>query len=133
MPGSVANAAPTTVLPRSLCSAYARAQEFPLLSNQYSDGAFQGTVQATVSRKRWIVSKRLPPDVLQELRAFYEARKGRTEPFYFYDPYETSPKFSHDSTGVATAGRYTVRFDSDWDQSTGTSRSDLAVSLIELA
>src|ERR1041384_4275201 len=133
MPGSVANAAPTTVLPRSLCSAYARAQEFPLLSNQYSDGAFQGTVQATVSRKRWIVSKRLPPDVLQELRAFYEARKGRTEPFYFYDPYETSPKFSPDSPGVATAGRYTVRFDSDWDQSTGTSRSDLAVSLIELA
>ena len=133
MPGSVANAAPATVLPQSLCSAFSRSQEFPLRSNQYSDGSFQGTVQAAVSRKRWTKTKRLAPAALATLRNFYDARNGKTEPFYFYDPYETSPKFTYDPTGVVTTGRYTVRFDMDWDQSSGPGRSDVGVALIELA
>jgi hypothetical protein len=90
-------------------------------------------VQATTSRKRWRLAKRLPPIALAALRDFYDARKGATEPFYFYDPYETSPKFSHDPTGQATAGRYTVRFDSEWSQSVGLGRADVSIELIELA
>jgi hypothetical protein len=90
-------------------------------------------VQATTSRKRWRLAKRLPPIALAALRDFYDARKGATEPFYFYDPYETSPKFSHDPTGQAAAGRYTVRFDSEWSQSVGLGRADVSIELIELA
>ena len=41
-----------------------------------------------------IALKRLPPTPLQTLRDFYDTRSGPTEPFYFYDPYETNPKFS---------------------------------------
>ena len=113
MPGSVLNAAPATVLPPSLCKSFVHERAYPLIENEYKNGESQRSVQATTSRKRWRLTKRLTPAVLQTLRTFYEARNGSTEPFYFYDPYDTSPKFSYDPTGVATVGRYTVRFNSD--------------------
>jgi len=133
MPGSVQNAAPATVLPNSLCRAFAHAREYPVVENEYRNGESQRAVLATNSRKRWRLAKWLTPALLQQLRAFYEARKGPAEPFYFYDTYETSPKFSHDPTGVATAGRYTVRFADEWSQSVGPGRSDVQIELIELA
>lgn len=133
MPGSVANASPSTVMPVSLFTLYERDFTFPLRTNVYTEGEFQASVQATTSRKIWKVAKRLPPSVLNTLYAFYLARRGNTEPFYFYDPYETSPKFTSDPTGVATTGRYTVRFDTDWVQGTGPARSEVSLSLIELA
>jgi hypothetical protein len=55
------------------------------------------------------------------------------EPFYFYDPYGTNPKFSYGPTGTAVTGRYTVRFNSDWNQSVSPGRSDVQLELIELA
>ncbi|QOY88183.1 hypothetical protein [Paludibaculum fermentans] len=133
MPGSVQNAAPATVLPQSMCRAFARLQEYPIIENEYRNGESQRSVQSTTSRKRWRLAKRLSPTALEALRDFYDARRGATEPFYFYDPYETSPKFSHDPTGQATAGRYTVRFDSEWSQSVGLGRADVSLELIELA
>ena len=66
------------------------------------------------------------------LREFYDARRGPAEPFYFYDPYETNPKSSYDPTGQVTIGRYTVRFNSDWQQSSGPGRSDVEDELLEL-
>ena len=133
MPGSVLNAAPATVLPLSLCKSFVHERAYPLIENEYKNGESQRSVQAATSRKRWRLAKRLPPAVLQTLRTFYEARNGTTEAFYFYDPYDTSPKFSYDPTGVATVGRYTVRFNSDWQQSSGPGRSDVQIELLELA
>jgi hypothetical protein len=133
MPGSVQNAAPLTVLPASLSRAFVHEREYPVLDNEYSNGESQRSVQATNSRKRWRLGKRLTPSQLVTLRDFYEARKGPTEPFYFYDPYETNPKFSHDPTGQVVADRYTVRFAGAWEQSTSLSRIDLSLELIELA
>ena len=85
------------------------------------------------SRKKWTLTKRLTPAQLAALRNFYDARNGLHEPFYFYDPYDTNPKFSYDPTGVAVTGRYTVRFNSDWSQSVTPGRSDVQIELIELA
>ncbi|GIW56061.1 MAG: hypothetical protein KatS3mg082_2465 [Nitrospiraceae bacterium] len=133
MPGSVQNAAPLTVLPASLSRAFIDAREYPVADNEYRNGESQRSVQANNSRKRWRLTKRLTPAQLSALRDFYEARKGPAEPFYFYDPYETSPKFSHDPTGQAVAGRYTVRFASPWQQSVTLARADLTLELIELA
>src|SRR4051794_31281182 len=133
MPGSIQNAAPATVLPQSLSRAFARSQEYPVIENEYRNGESQRSVPVNNSRKRWRLAKRLPPSPLQTLRDFYDARSGPTEPFYFYDPYETNPKFSWDPTGVATTGRYTVRFDGEWNQSSGPGRSDATLELIELA
>ena len=133
MPGSVQNAAPLTVLPASLSRAFVHQREYPALDNEYRNGESQRSVQATNSRKRWRLAKRLTPVQLSALREFYDARKGSTEPFHFYDPYETSPKFSHDPTGQAVAGRYTVRFAGPWEQITSLARADLTLELIELA
>ncbi|HWR51223.1 MAG TPA: hypothetical protein VN428_08960 [Bryobacteraceae bacterium] len=133
MPGSVQNSAPTAVFPRYLCRAFSRSQEYPVAENEYRNGESQRAVTETNSRKRWRLVKRLTPDRLVELRSFYEARQGPTEPFYFYDPYETVPRFSHDPTGTAILGRYIVRFDCAWEQSCGLGRLDVSVELIELA
>lgn len=133
MPGSVLNAAPSTVLPNSLCRAFARSQEYPVIENEYRNGESQRAALASNSRKRWRLGKRLTPALVQQLREFYEARKGPTEPFYFYDPYETAPKFSHDPTGATTTGRYTVRFDSEWSQEVTPGRVTTEIALVELA
>jgi phage-related protein len=133
MPGNVQNAAPSTVLPQSLSRSFVHERAYPVIENEYKNGESQRSVLATTSRKRWRLAKRLTPAALQTLRAFYDARGGTVEPFYFYDPYETNPKFSYDPTGQATTGRYTVRFNSDWQQSSGPGRSDVQVELLELA
>ncbi len=133
MPGSVLNAAPATVLPNSLCHSFVHEREYPALENEYRNGESQRTVQAANSRKRWRLAKRLTPAQLAALRDFYDARIGPTEPFYFYDPYETNPKFSHDPTGQAAAGRYAVRFAGEWSQSVSLGRADVSIELIEVA
>ena len=133
MPGSVLNAAPATVLPQSLCRTFVHERVYPLIENEYKNGESQRSVLATNSRRRWRLAKRLTPSALQTLRDFFDARNGSTEPFYFYDPYETSPRFSYDPTGVATVGRYIVRFNGDWQQSCGPGRSDVQIELLELA
>jgi len=99
MPGSVQNATPLAVLPVSLSRAFVHEREYPILDNEYRNGESQRSVEATNSRKRWRLAKRLTPAQFATLRDFFDARRGPTEPFYFYDPYETSPKFSHDPTG----------------------------------
>lgn len=133
MPGSVQNAAPTTVLPHSLSRAFAHEREYPVIDNEYRNGESQRSVQASTSRKRWRLAKRLTPAQLAALRDFYDECKGPTEPFYFYDPYETNPKFSYDPTGQAVAGRYVVRFNSEWSQSAALGRGDASIDLIEIA
>ena len=58
MPGSVQNAAPATVLPQSLCRAFAHERAYPMIENAYKNGESQRSVLATASRKRW----RIPAD-----------------------------------------------------------------------
>ncbi|HOQ47918.1 MAG TPA: hypothetical protein PK157_21595 [Bryobacteraceae bacterium] len=133
MPGSVTNAAPSTVLPWSLSRAFVRSQQYPAIENEYAGGESQRSVLASNSRKRWRLAKRLTPAELQALRDFYDARKGPEEPFYFYDVWETNPKFSYDPTGQATQGRYTVRFEGGWEQSAGIGLIEVTLELVELA
>jgi phage-related protein len=132
MPGPVANAAPSEVLPHSLCRTFARSQEYAVLDNEYRNGESQRSALVATSRKRWRLAKRLTPDAIEELGDFYDARHGPQEPFYFYDPYETSPKFTPDPTGQAIPGRYTVRFEGSFDQSVGLGRADVEIQLVEI-
>jgi len=133
MPSSVQNAAPTTVLPATLSRAFEHTREFLVSVNEYMDGSSQRGLLANTSRKRWRLAKRLMPVKMAELRAFYEARSGPHEAFYFYDPYESNPRFSYDPTGATVQGRYTVRFDGGWSQAMGLARGDVEIQLIEVA
>lgn len=122
-----------TVLPHNLSRAFGHAREYIVLENEYRNGESQRSRLVETSRKRWRLAKRLMPALLQQLRDFYDARKGSQEPFYFYDPWDTNPKFSYDPTGTATQGRYTVRFEGIWEQMVGMGRADCEIALIELA
>lgn len=133
MPGSVENAVCTTVLPWSLCKAFGHAREYVIVDNRYRNGESQRGLLTQTSRKRWTTVRRLAPVLLEAFREFYEARKGPLEPFYFYDPWETNPKFSYDPTGENPVGRYTVRFDCPWSQTVGMGRADVEISLVEVA
>lgn len=182
MPGSVALAAPSTVMPFSLCTGFTHARAVMVDENEYRNGESQrgicaanggmdrgawssGTAYATgdvvtysglmyfalqadtnhqpnisaaywslvTSRKRWQLTKRLAPTDLATLRTFYNSANGPHGAFYFYDVFETSPKFSYDATGVATVGRYTVRFDSPWQETSFPARSNTQLALVELA
>jgi len=133
MPGSVQNAAPQTVLPWSLSKAFGHSREYAVVDNEYRNGESQRGRLTVTSRKRWTIAKRLTPAQLEQFREFFEARKGPQEPFYFYDPWDTSPKFSYDPTGNSPVGRYTVRFDCSWSQIVGMGRADVEISLVELA
>ena len=133
MPGSVSNAAPATVLPWSLCKAFSHSREWAVNVNGYRNGEAQRGYLVSTSRKRWSMQRRLTPAQLETLRDFYNDRGGPHETFYFYDPWDTSPKFSYDPTGVETIGRYVVRFDCPWSQVIGMGRADAQIDLIELA
>ena len=133
MPGSVQNAVPTAVLPQSLSRAFGHAREYIVIENEYRNGESQRSRLVETSRKRWRTARRLTPTLLDAFRDFYDARNGPQEPFYFYDPWDTTPKFSHDPTGTATQGRYTVRFEGPWEQMVGMGRGDVGISLVELA
>ncbi len=133
MPGSVQNCAPATVLPQSLSRAFVHTREYPVIDNEYRNGESQRSVEASTSRKRWRLAKRLTPEQLQALRDFYADRNGPAEPFYFYDPYETNPKFSYDPSGQAVQGRYIVRFNCEWSQSMSPARAEVEIELLEVA
>lgn len=132
MPGNVAYAVPVGVLPYSLSTKYKQTRQYALLENEYELGESQRSLQASTSRRRWERSVKLSYSDLETFRWFYDQHQGSLIPFYFYDSWETSPKFVYDPTGVATIGRYAVRFDSLWQQSSELSMTDFDVALVEL-
>ena len=90
--------------------------------------------------KERLIELDMTPDEIKakgaEIKAKYGPRpvkKGSTEPFYFYDPWETQPKFSNDPTGASPYGRYIVRFAGAWEQSASFTRADIEIELIEIA
>jgi len=131
MPGSVSNAAPLTVMPHSLCSAFAQSRMFAINEKEYKNGELERGKLTLTSRKSWQISKMLSPYELGELQSFYKLHNGPHKPFYFYDPWESG--FTHDPTGVQTLGRYTVRFDSGWQQTSSVARNTASFTLIQLA
>jgi hypothetical protein len=131
MPGSVQNAAPSGVFPKVLSRSFVQSREYKVEENRYRNGESQRRVDTATSRKTWQFTGLADADLLDELRAFYLAHIHT--PFYFYDPFETSPQFSHDPTGAATVGRYTVVFEGGFVPVIAWPRSEVPFSLIEVA
>ena len=135
MPGSVSNAVPVGVLPASLCTAFTEKREWASRLNEYHDGSRQSAALVATSRKAWALKKRLSPTVIATLGAFWTANQHTA--FYFYNPFEPASGqavgSNYDATGVSLTGRYTVRFNGDWNQSTGMGRADCTLELQEVA
>ena len=119
-------------MPLSLSRAFVEVQSFPSSRvNEYADGASQRSAMLPLARRTWQLSKHVPASTLIALRDFWVAQG--TAPFYFYNPKETSPAFSYDATGVATVGRYRVRFTNAWNQSLGIGALlDVNVELVQV-
>jgi hypothetical protein len=129
MPGSVQSAAPTTVMPWSLCRSFGHARVYGVSENPYPNGESQRGLLTSTSRKSWRTARRLAPTVLATFWAFFKER--RNEPFYFYDPWDAN--FAYDPTGASATGRYVVRFASPWQQVNGIARIDIDLAIIEIA
>jgi hypothetical protein len=127
MPGSVANATPTTVLPNSLSTVFSEQRAVVQRVNEYRGGEAQRMVLVATSRRTFVQTKRLDPTNLLLLRTFRDTVKHGA--FYFYHCKEGV----FDATGVLTAGRYTVRFDGSWSQTSYIPRTEAQITLVETA
>ena len=134
MPGSVAAANPTTVLPYSLAAAFQHSREWAVDENVYRNGEVQRQAMVATSRKTWSQTKQLTTSELNALRTFYLAHK--TQEFWFYDLWETVPALSQagcDATGSASAGRYAVRFEGAWRETLLLGRHEVSIVLVEVS
>ena len=128
MPGNVSAAAPATVLPVTISCAFSESREFPIVeSGPYADGRSQRRNDAAYSRKVWVVSRRLTASEWTTLLAFWDARKGPQEPFYYYPD-----SADHDPTGASETGRATVRFADSLSRTMALARSQMEVRLIQI-
>lgn len=134
MPGNVASASTSVVMPLSLSRAFGHERAYAVRDNEYPNGESQRRAVTTTSRKTWSLVKRLTPTEYDALHAFFQARRGSVEPFYFYDGTETTPRWSWDASGVATVGRYLVRFENNrWFAELTVPRHTVEIRLVEVA
>lgn len=106
MPGIVSQATASTVLPPGLASAYTECPAWPVLGNgPLPDGSRLTRVQGAADRLEWKLARRPTGAAYDTLLAFWVARKGAHQTFYFYPVLA-----QYDATGVSTTGRYLVRF-----------------------
>jgi hypothetical protein len=128
MPGNVAAAVATAVMPSSLCSVFREARAWPVReSGGYSDSRYQAEVQAETSRKAWEIGKLLPFAQWLSLSQFFDTCNGAQKPFLWY------PNVAdYDPTGFYTEGRYLVRFDGALSRTYRLGRQEASLRLIEI-
>lgn len=137
MPGSVAvSSVPVVgghpiVLPQGLCRSFTEVRQFAARTNEYHDGTLQRSSLVNSSQRRWKLVRRLSPSLMATMKAFALAHP--VDPFYFYNPKETSPLYSYDATGAATSGRYIVCFDGDLSEQIYIPRAEINIELVEVA
>ena len=141
MPGNLAAAAPSGVLPKSLCTAFTETRVLPMLIQQYHDGTserslIQDGVNLPESIRIWKQTRKLDADAMTLLVAFFEGQQGGLTPFFFYDPYEVTLGqrigSNWDPTGASVQGRHTCVFRGDWNQTTNMGRSEAPIEFMEV-
>ena len=138
MPGNIMSAAPTAVMPESLCLSFVELREFVQLQNQYHDGTVQRSQLAQTSRRTFRLSKRLTASLLAALYSFWVSQNAGMTPFAFYNPFDVASGqqigSNYDPTGNNTQGRVTVVFRGNWAQTTDVARTNVqALELVEVA
>ena len=129
MPGNLVQAAPTGVMPASLCTAFTELREYAQLQNQYHDGTIQRSQLAQTSRRTFRLSKRLSASLLSALYSFWLSQNAGLTPFAFYNPFDVASGqqigSNYDPTGNETQGRVTVVFRGNWAQATDIARTNV--------
>jgi len=146
MPGNIANAAPTGVMPFSLCTQFTALREYVGQQSSYHDGTVQRSQLAQTSRRTYRLAMRLAGTTantkasatLAAIYNFYIGQNGGLTPFLFYDPFDVAvgqePGSNYDSTGNNTQGRVTAVFRGNWAQVTDICRTNVpALLLVEVA
>jgi hypothetical protein len=128
MPGNVATATASSVMPLVLCSSFQRSESWKSNANSYANGEHEAASLVTNSRRVWELTIPLASAALATLRDFYDGRKGEQLPFYFYDTHEGA----YDATGTLANGRYIVRFARPWSHARAIGRMPASISLIEI-
>ena len=134
MPGIIQASLTAVVLPQFLCSMFSQSREYLANVNDYKDGTSQREVIVFNSRRKWTAEARpAGSTAMIALRNFYRARKGPTDPFWFYDFSEGPVKNNYDPTGTDENGRFLVRFEGKWEQSQSLNPFGSAkITLVEL-
>ncbi len=138
MPGNVAAASPSGILPQTLCLSFMEERSFAELQSMMHDGTILRGQLVADSRRTFKLSKKLAPAALATLKTLWDSN-GNTIPISFYNPFEPisgQPIGSnYDASGASTQGRYTVVFGmASWSQVTGLARTEIPdISLREVA
>ncbi len=135
MPGSVSNAAATSVMPKVLCSAFRRSQDWAVAQISYRNGEIESRARVTNERRTWELAPMLTAAQLSTLKAFLDGVKHGA--FYFYDlyfPVTNQPIGSnYDASGASTTGRFTVRVQGGFQQQMNTGRFSASLILVEVS
>ena len=130
MPGSLATAVPSGVMPYALCTAFLESRDCAQLQAHYHDGTTERSQLAQTSRRSFKLAQRLTAARVATLKAFWDGQQGGVVPFLFYNLAEGA----YDPSGNSTQGRYTVVFRGNWSQTSGLLRTDVPqIELIEVA
>ena len=139
MPGNVAAAAPSGVLPQTLSTAFVETFRFEMLAQPYHDSTLERAlivdgVNAPVTLRTWKLAKRLKASVFATLKTFYEGQNGGLVPFYFYDPFAADPPgANYDPTGVEIVGRITAVFRGNWSEQSNIARTEAGLEIAQIA
>jgi hypothetical protein len=142
MPGNVAGAVPSGVLPQVLCSAFSESRQFPMLAAGYHDGTTERSlivdgVNGASSLRTWKLNAMLTAVQEAALIAFFESHEGGLIPFYFYNPVEAAPGSpfgsNWDGSGGAVTGRHTMAFRGGWSETTGMPITAAGIEMVEIA
>jgi len=141
MPGNLAAAVATNVMPYNLCLAFSESRSFPMLSNTYHDGSAElglitDGVNLPASIRTWKLTQRLTGSTAIAMRNFFEGQLGGLTPFYFYNPFEVASGHAigsnYDATGLSTQGRHVCVFRGNWAESIGLPRTEIGLEIAEI-
>jgi len=128
MPGIVQQSVAATVLPYTLAAAFEEVYEWPIVADgPYMDGAENRRLLTEQPMRRWRLGRRVIGSEATTLLAFFSARKGGAEAFYFYP----NPA-DHDATGTLENGRVKAVFSGPLELAWGMSRNAASFGLEEV-
>lgn len=130
MPGNVAAASASGVLPWEACSLFRRVERVETLENELPGGERIVNSLVTDSRRRWAIDRMATTSQASALLTFYGSHRGSA--FFFYDVNDTVG-CAYDATGTATTGRFKATFSSPIEMTVNVGYCQVSLEISEVA